>query len=74
MRPEWAVIDRQIATTDWIADVGFAWRFGFFGSADESRFAQVPSFGVLNLRWTLESTRGTHWAVSLWSSNVCNKR
>jgi iron complex outermembrane receptor protein len=78
--PRWIVnpsIDYRhpaFGNLDWSADVAFAWRSTFFGSADDSRFAQVPSYGILNLRWTLEDGHDSRWAISFWSNNVCDKR
>lgn len=35
----------------------------------------VPSYRVLNLRYTVDGKWGsTPWSVSLWSNNVTNKR
>lgn len=59
---------------EWRAQADFAWRSTFYGSADDSRFAQVPSYGLLNLRWSLKSAGTAPWTFSLWGSNVCNKR
>jgi iron complex outermembrane receptor protein len=58
----------------WSAQADFAWRSRFFGSADDSQFAAVPSYGLLNLRASLGSRGSTSWTVSLWSNNLCNKR
>jgi iron complex outermembrane receptor protein len=65
---------RAFDDVKWTAQVDFAWRSKFFGSTDDSQFAQVPSYGLLNLRWGLHSSDARPWAVSLWSNNVCDKR
>jgi iron complex outermembrane receptor protein len=58
----------------WTAQVDYSWRSSFFGSADDSRFAQVASYGLLNLRWSLQSRGARPWTLSLWANNVCDKR
>jgi len=58
----------------WAVQVDAAWRSRFFGSADDSEFAAVPSYGLLNLRWSIGSQGATSWTVSAWSTNLCNKR
>jgi iron complex outermembrane receptor protein len=63
-----------IRDLSWAAQVDFSWRSRFFGSADDSQFAAVPSYGLLNLRTSLGSHGPTSWTVSLWSNNLCNKR
>jgi iron complex outermembrane receptor protein len=57
------------------AQADYAWRSTFYGSADDSELARVPSYGVLNVRWGLEGGSGHRtWGVALWSKNVLNKR
>jgi len=57
------------------AQADYAWRSTFYGSADDSEFARVPSYGVLNVRWGLEGGSSHHtWGVALWSKNVLDKR
>jgi iron complex outermembrane recepter protein len=53
----------------------YAWRSWFFGSADDSKYARVPSYGLLNLRWRLERNISGHpLSLTLWSKNVLDKR
>jgi iron complex outermembrane receptor protein len=57
------------------AEVNYSWRSEFFGSADNSQYARVPSYGLLNLRYALQSRHGTTpWTLSRWSNNVLDKR
>jgi iron complex outermembrane receptor protein len=58
----------------WSAQIDFAWRSRFFGSADDSELAVVPSYGLLNLRASVGSHGSVSWTVSIWSNNLCNKR
>jgi iron complex outermembrane receptor protein len=58
----------------WTAQLNFAWRSSFFGSADDSQYAQVPSYGLLNLRWSIQPNPAKPWTISLWSNNICDKR
>lgn len=61
------------ATSTAAAD--YAWRSWFYGSADDSNLARVPSYGLFNLRWSFESDVGKHpLSVSLWSHNLFDKR
>ena len=53
----------------------YAWRSWFFGSADDSQYARVPAYGLLDLRYTLQGGRSsTPWSLSVWSNNVLDKR
>jgi iron complex outermembrane receptor protein len=60
-----------------IADgqVSYSWRSWFFGSADDSQYARVPAYGLLDARYTLRSGQGgTPWSLTLWSNNLFDKR
>jgi iron complex outermembrane receptor protein len=53
----------------------YSWRSWFYGSADDSRYARVPAYGLLDLRYTLQGSRtGSPWSLVLWSNNVLNRR
>jgi iron complex outermembrane receptor protein len=53
----------------------YAWRSDFFGSPDNSELAKVDSYGLLNLRLGLSANAGGNaWDVSLWATNVLDKR
>jgi iron complex outermembrane recepter protein len=53
----------------------YSWRSSFFGSPDDSLLARVPSYGILNVRCSLEGRQGSRaWKLSLWSNNALDKR
>jgi iron complex outermembrane receptor protein len=55
--------------------VSYSWRSWFFGSADDSQYARVPAYGLLDARYTLRSGQGgTPWSLTLWSNNLFDKR
>jgi iron complex outermembrane receptor protein len=57
------------------AQLDYSWRSGFFGTADNSQFARVPAYGLLNVRYGLQGRRGNlPWTFSVWSNNVLDKR
>jgi iron complex outermembrane recepter protein len=57
------------------AYASFSWRSSFFGSADNSEYARVPSYGLLDLRYTVAGKLGSSaWQLSLWSNNALDKR
>jgi iron complex outermembrane receptor protein len=54
--------------------VSYAWRSGFFGSADNSDLARVGAYGLLNVRAGLGGDWGTnHWTASVWATNLTDK-
>jgi iron complex outermembrane recepter protein len=57
------------------AEADYSWRSWQFGSADDSVLAQIPSFGVLNVRYGFSGVFDTdkRWDVTLWSNNVAGK-
>jgi iron complex outermembrane receptor protein len=57
------------------AYASYSWRSTFFGSADDSRYARVPSYGLLDVRYSLGGKWGaTPWQLSFWSNNALDKR
>ncbi len=53
----------------------YAWRSDFFGSPDNSEFARVDSYGLLNVRLGLNADWGGNtWDVSVWANNVLDER
>jgi iron complex outermembrane receptor protein len=57
------------------AEVDYSWRSRQYGSADDSEFAQIASFGVLNLSYGVGGRfdGSGSWNVSLWSNNALDK-
>ena len=58
------------------AEADYSWRSKQFGSADDSGFAQIPSFGVLNVHYGVTGpfdNSDRTWNVTLWSNNIANK-
>ena len=57
------------------AEADYSWRSEQFGSADDSQYALIHSYGVLNVRYGLSGALGGDrtWTVSLWSNNVLDK-
>jgi iron complex outermembrane receptor protein len=52
-----------------------AWRSAIFGTPDDSQFARVKSYGLLDLRAGLRGHLGTSaWDFSLWATNALDKR
>lgn len=56
------------------AGAEYSWRSSFYGSADNSEFARVKSFGILNLRAGLSGDLGSrHWTFSVWAKNLTDE-
>lgn len=56
------------------AGAAYAWRSKFYGSADNSQYAEVASFGLLNLRYAVTGALGAGiWTASLWANNALDK-
>jgi iron complex outermembrane recepter protein len=52
----------------------YAWRSSFFGTPDDSRFARVNAYGLVNLRAGLRGHLGKDtWDFSLWTTNALDK-
>jgi iron complex outermembrane receptor protein len=78
--PKWIVspgaqFDHPVWTgLEGFAGVDFTWRSAFFGSADNSEFAKVRSYGVLNLRTGINGEwAGNRWSLWAWANNVTDK-
>ena len=55
--------------------VGYSWHSSYFGTADDSQLARVPSYGILNLRYSIEGKwREYPLTLSLWSNNALDRR
>ena len=53
----------------------YSWHSSYFGTADDSQFARVPSYGILNLRYSIGGTWRQHpVSLSFWSNNALNRR
>jgi iron complex outermembrane receptor protein len=55
---------------------GYSWRSSFFGTADNSEYGVVKSYGLLNVRAGLRGDLGSRakWDVSAWANNALDKR
>jgi len=53
----------------------YSWRSKAEGSIDDSKYARIPAYGLLNLAtgWQFSSAKRT-WDVSLWARNLLDKR
>lgn len=59
-----------------IAEADYSWRSKQYGSADDSKYAQIASYGLLNVRYGISGDfdHGKSWTATLWSNNVFDKR
>ncbi len=80
--PTW-VVDPGIAWSSPVfggltgnAEVDYSWRSKQFGSADDSKYGEIPSYGLINVRYGLsgEFDHGKTWTATLWSNNAFDKR
>jgi len=80
--PTW-VLDPGIAWSQKLADgltglaeADYSWRSKQYGSADDSEYAQIASYGLLNIRYGISGDfeHGKVWTATLWSNNVFDKR
>ena len=80
--PSW-ILNPGIAWTSHITDTlsslleaDYSWRSKQYGSADDSEYAQIASYGLLNIRYGISGDldHGKSWTVTLWSNNVLDKR
>jgi iron complex outermembrane receptor protein len=54
---------------------GYAWRSSFFGTSDNSEYARVPAYGLLNLRAGVRGDLGSNkWDFSIYADNALDKR
>ena len=54
---------------------GYSWHSSFFGTADNSKLSQVPSYGLLDLRYgVLGKWRDHPLSLSVWSKNALDRR
>jgi iron complex outermembrane recepter protein len=79
--PTW-VVDPGIAWSSHVfagltgnAEVDYSWRSKQYGSADDSAYAQIASYGLLNVRYGISGAleHGKSWTATLWSNNVFDK-
>lgn len=58
------------------AVLGYAWRSSFFGTSDNSEYAIVHAYGLLNARLGLRGALpgGKRWDLSVWADNATDKR
>ena len=58
-----------------IAEADYSWRSKQYGSADDSEYAQIASYGLLNVRYGISGDfdHGKSWTATLWSNNVFDK-
>jgi len=53
----------------------YSWRSGFYGSADDSNYARVQAYGLLDVRYSVAGKWGSKpWEVSVWSNNALDRR
>jgi len=54
---------------------GYSWHSSYFGTADDSQLARVPSYGILNLRYSIAGKWREHpLTLSIWSNNALDRR
>jgi iron complex outermembrane recepter protein len=78
--PKW-IANPSISPTDKISSdldayalAEYSWRSSFFGTPDDSEFARVNAYGLVNLRAGLRGNGGrSAWDFSLWADNVLDK-
>jgi iron complex outermembrane receptor protein len=79
--PTWSVnpgiawSHRTFAQLTGTAEADYSWRSKQYGSADDSQYAQIASYGLLNVRYGLSGDfdHGKSWTATLWSNNVFDK-
>jgi iron complex outermembrane receptor protein len=73
--PNIAVANKITDDLDAYALAGYAWRSSFFGTPDDSKFARVNAYGLVNLRAGLRGGFGrSTWDFSVWADNLLDKR
>jgi iron complex outermembrane receptor protein len=74
--PKWIVnpsvgYTRDLGVLDGYVQADYAWRSSFYGSPDNSEFAKVDPYGVVNLQLGLTGTLADYeWQVALWARNL----
>jgi iron complex outermembrane receptor protein len=54
---------------------GYSWRSSFFGTADNSEYGVIKSYGLANFRLGIRGNLGANkWDVALWADNALDKR
>jgi len=78
--PKW-IVNPGVAYThtlgglDGYVQADYAWRSSFYGSPDNSKFAQVDPYGVVNVQLGLTGRLSvTEWQLALWARNLTNER
>jgi iron complex outermembrane recepter protein len=79
--PRW-IVNPEVTATQGVglglsayALVGYSWRSSFYGTADNSEYGIVKSYGLLNARVGLRGELGpTKWDASIWADNALDKR
>jgi len=58
------------------AGASYSWRSWFYGSADDSEYGRVPSYGLLDVRLILlgGDDGDRPWSLAVWSNNALDKR
>jgi iron complex outermembrane receptor protein len=79
--PTW-IVDPGVAWSSHVvggltgnAEVDYSWRSKQYGSADDSEYGQIASYGLLNVRYGIggDFGHGKRWTATLWSNNVFDK-
>jgi iron complex outermembrane recepter protein len=79
--PKWSVnpgisySHHTVADLTGTAEADYSWRSKQYGSADDSEYAQIASYGVLNFRYGIGGDVGSDksWNLNVWSNNVLDK-
>jgi len=77
--PQWIVnpsvsYTRHLGAFETTAQADYAWRSSFSGAPDNSQYADVDGYGVLNAQLGIAGGLSqAAWHLSLWSRNLLNK-
>jgi len=78
--PKWIVnpsigYTQNLGGVDGYVQADYAWRSSFYGSPDNSTFAQVDPYGVVNLQLGLTGRLSVYeWQLALWARNLTDER
>ncbi|HKU14025.1 MAG TPA: TonB-dependent receptor [Steroidobacteraceae bacterium] len=78
--PKWIVnpsigYTRDLGALEGYLQADYAWRSSFYGSPDNSRFAQVDPYGVVNLQLGVTGKLAVYeWQLALWARNLTDER